>query len=105
MIAQRLVDKAMRAAQGAQVTLRQWESSSIAFENDRLKAARSAQRTHIAVHVIVNGRMGSSSTTELEDLDGLVARALETAPFGSQVHFEFPGPHPQKRDHPRPRTG
>jgi PmbA protein len=92
MIAQRLVDRAMATAQGAQVTSRQWESTSIAFENDRLKAAQNAQRTHVEVQVVVDGRLGSSSTTELDDLDGVVARALETAPFGSPVHFRYPGP-------------
>lgn len=94
MIAQRIVEKAMATAQGAQVTLRQWESTRVSFENDRLKAAQSSQRTQIEVHVVVGGKMGSSSTSDFGDLDGAVARALETAQFGSPVHFQFPGPQP-----------
>jgi len=97
MIAERLVDKAMETAQAAQVTVREWESTSVSFENDRLKAAQNAQRRVVQVHVVLDGLMGSSSTTDLQDLDGVVARALETAPFGSPVHFEFPGPQEAPR--------
>ena len=92
MITAQLIERAMRGAQGAQASLRQSESTEVTFENDKLKSTRSAQRTEIEVKVIVDGKVGTSNTTDVSDLDGVVARALEAAAFGSPAHFRFPGP-------------
>lgn len=92
MITHQLIEKAMMAAQGAQATLWQSESTGVAFENDKLKSTLSSQRTRIDVKVIRDGKVGSSSTTDIDDLDGVVARALAAAEFGSPAHFQFPGP-------------
>ena len=92
MIVQQIVEKAMDKAQAAQATLLTQEINSVDFENDRLKSAESSQRTRIDVKVIVNGKIGSSSTTDPRDIDGVVSRALEAAEFGSPVHFELPDP-------------
>jgi len=92
MIVNRLIEKAMRKAQGAQVTLGQSESTNVSFEDDKLKSAGVAQSTGMSVKVIVDGKIGSSHTTDIDDVDGVVARALEAAAFGSPAHFEFPGP-------------
>ena len=66
--------------------------SDVQFEHDRLKSAASAQRTEIQVKVIVDGKVGMSSTTDPRDIEGMVARALEAAEFGSPAHFEMPAP-------------
>ena len=92
MIAKRLIEKAMTRAQGAQAALGQSESESISFENDKLKSAESSQSTSMSVKVVVNGNIGSSHTTDIQDIDGVVERALEAAEFGSPAHFDFPGP-------------
>jgi PmbA protein len=64
----------------------------VAFENDQLKSIQTSQRTRSEVKVIVNGQIGHSVTSDIHDLDGVVARALESAEFGSPAHFQFPGP-------------
>ena len=92
MIVNRLIEKAMEKAQGAQASLGQSESTDVSFENDRLKSAQSSQSTGMSIRIIVDGKLGSSHTTDIDDVDGVVARALEAAEFGSPVHFEFPGP-------------
>jgi PmbA protein len=92
MIINRLIEKAMTRAQGAQASLGRSESESISFENDKLKSAESSQSTSMSVKVVVNGKIGSSHTTDIQDIDGVVERALEAAEFGSPAHFEFPGP-------------
>ncbi len=92
MIVNRLIEKAMKKAQGAQAALGQSESTNVSFENDRLKSVRSSQSTGMSVKVIVDGKIGSSHTTDIDDVDGVVARALEAAEFGSPAHFRFPGP-------------
>jgi PmbA protein len=92
MIASQLVERAMTAAHGAQASVRQTESASVSFENDQLKSTRSAQRTQIEVKVIVDGKIGISTTTDVADLEGVVDRALESAQFGSTAHYALPGP-------------
>jgi PmbA protein len=92
MIVQDIVKKAMKHAQGAQATMLTQESVSVDYKNDKLKSAESSQRTSIDVKVVVDGKVGISSTTDPRDMDGVVSRALEAAEFGSEAHFEFPGP-------------
>lgn len=96
MIAEKIVRKALEKAQGAQVTMVTQETSEVGFENDRLKSAESSQRTNIDLKVIVDGKVGVSSTTDLDDIEGVVERALESAQFGSKAHFEVPEPQDLK---------
>jgi PmbA protein len=89
MITQQIVEKAMAKAQAAQAVMLTRETSAVDFENNRLKSAESSQRTHIDLKVVVNGKVGASSTTDPQDIEGVVNRALEAAEFGSPAHFEF----------------
>jgi PmbA protein len=90
MIVSLIVEKALKKAQAAQAVMLTQETSAVDFDNDRLKSAESSQRTQIEVKVIVEGKVGISSTTDPKDVDGVVKRALEAAEFGSPAHFELP---------------
>lgn len=92
MVVNQLLEKAMKNAQGAQASLGQSESTNVSFENDKLKSVKSSQSTGMSVKVILDGKVGSSHTTDINDLDGVVSRAWEAAEFGSLAHFEFPSP-------------
>ena len=92
MIIETIIQKAMEKADGAQAMMVTQETSAVDFENDRLKSAESSQRTNIHVKVIKDGKVGTSSTTDPADIEGVVGRALEAAEFGSPAHFELPGP-------------
>ena len=92
MIVEQIIQKALEKADGAQAIMTTQETSAVDFENDRLKSAESSQRTNIHVRVIKDGKVGSSSTTDPADIEGVVSRALEAAEFGSTAHFELPGP-------------
>jgi len=92
MIAETLIEKAMKKAQGAQALLTQSEHTKVSFESDKLKSVESSQRTDIRLRVVLNGKVGLSNTTDINDLDGVVARAIECAEFGSSAHFQFPNP-------------
>jgi len=92
MLVEQLVEKALqRGAQDAQASMSVSESTEVSFENNKLKSTQSEQRTEIQLKVIVDGKAGSSSTTDPGDADGLIARALEAAQFGSPVTYELPG--------------
>jgi len=90
MIVQQIVEIASRRAQAVQAVMLTQETSAVDFENDRLKSGESSQRTQIDVKVIVDGKVGTSSTTDPQDIEGVVNRALEAAEFGSPAHFELP---------------
>lgn len=90
MIVQQIVEKALPKAQAVQAVMLTQETSAVDFENDRLKSGESSQRTQIEVKVIVDGKVGVSSTTDPKDIEGVVKRALEAAEFGSPAHFELP---------------
>lgn len=92
MTINQLIEKAMVKAQGAQASLGQSESTAVSFENDKLKSVKSSQSTGMSVKVIVDGKIGTSHTTDIDNVDGVVTRALEAAEFGSPAHFDFPGP-------------
>lgn len=92
MIVEQIVQKAMERADGAQAVMTTQETSAVDFENDKLKSAASSQRTNIHVRVIKDGKVGSSSTTDPTDIEGVVSRALDAAEFGSRANFELPGP-------------
>ena len=83
MSIEQIIQKASRNGLAAQATLRAQETSKVDFENDRLKSAESSQRTEIQLRVIKDGKVGLSSTTDPNDVDGVVNRALEAAEFGS----------------------
>ena len=90
MIVENIIKKAMENADSAQAIMQTQETSAVDFENDKLKSAESSQRTSIKLKVIKNGKVGVSSTTDPNDVDGVVSRVLEAAEFGSKAHFEMP---------------
>lgn len=91
MMVNRLIEEGMKRAQGVQVSVGHGEATNVSFENDKLKSIRSAQGTGINIKVVVDSKIGTSRTTDMDDVDGVIARALEAAEFGSPAHFEFPG--------------
>ena len=97
MLASKIVEKAMRKAQGAQVSIDISDVTEVSYEHDRLKKANSSQKSTCVLKVIVNEKVGTSRTTDLNgDIDGVVDRALDAAAFGSKAHFVFPGPSDAK---------
>jgi PmbA protein len=89
---ERALEIGQKRAQAAEVTLVRGRSTEAEYEDDRLKRLGVAQTTHLGVRVIVDGKLGSAHTTDPNALQDVVGRAVELAEFGSDAHFEFPGP-------------
>lgn len=87
-----ILERVMKKAYSAQVFISRSEEVPVLFQDDKLKSIKVEQSTDIELRVIVEGKEGHSSTSDPDDIDGLVERALEAAKFGSNVHFDFPGP-------------
>lgn len=91
MIEQAL-ELAAKKAQGAEITLVRRRSTSADYEDDRLKRVDVAHTSRLRARVIVEGRVGTAETTDPRQCEDMISRAVAVAQFGSDAHFEFPGP-------------
>lgn len=88
---EQVLDKARKVSQQAEVFYLEAESTPVGFENNRLKHLQSRQTRGIALRMVVDGKIGFASTTDLRDPISIVEAAVEAAPFGPQAHFQLPG--------------
>ena len=91
MILEEIVKKAIsQGAQQAEVFWVNSRSTPVGFEANRLKEMQTRENTGVALRLVKNGRIGFSSTTNMDDIDGLVQRALAVAEFGASAYFILP---------------
>lgn len=86
-----VLNKAAKIAEQAEVFYLEAESTPVGFENNRLKHLQSRQTRGLALRIVVHGRIGFASTTDLRDPSSIVEAAVEAAPYGPQAHFQLPG--------------
>ena len=86
-----ILARAKKAAQTAEVFQVSSEETSVRFEANKLKQLQTSQSTSVALRVVNNGRIGYATTTGSGDAETLVANAVETAEFGTEAKFQFPG--------------
>jgi PmbA protein len=84
-----ILAQALKQADQAEVYQVTSKSTPISFEANRLKSVDARDSTGIALRIIKDGRIGFSSTSDMSDMDGLVARAVEMLPFGAKASMEF----------------
>jgi PmbA protein len=77
-----------RGASAAKIDLSQRERIGCSFEAGRLKGAETTQSVSYTVTVLIDGRKGSATGTDLGDLDEMISRAVELAKAGSAAHFD-----------------
>ena len=85
-----VLDKAIRTAKECEVYGVSQTDTSMSFEANRLKMVDTRETSGLALRLVKDGRIGFSSTTNLEEEDALVERALEMAPFGAEALLEMP---------------
>ena len=98
--AERILELADGVADEAEVFYVDASSTPIHFEANAIKSIDANDAAGVALRIIKDGRVGFSSTSNLQDPQGLVDAAIETAPFGAEAHFEFPG----RQDYPDVKT-
>lgn len=89
---ERILEKARKVAEAAEVFLVTAEETPVQFEANRLKHIQGKQSTSVALRIIKDGRIGYATGTDVNDSQGLVDNALETAKFGTRARFELPLP-------------
>ena len=62
------------------------------FRSGTLESLRSTETAGRALRVIVDGRLGFSTTTDLDDGNTLIRNALDSAQYGETAGFHFPSP-------------
>ncbi len=87
-----IIARARRDADAAEVFYVSSEEMPVQFEANRLKSIQSKQSTSVSLRLIKDGRIGYAATNQVQDVEHLVAMALETAHFGQVARFKFPGP-------------
>ena len=65
------------------------QDTPIEFANNRLKSLQTKAVEGIALRVIVDGKLGFASASDLNRLDELVDAAIATAAIGDPVEFDF----------------
>ncbi|MDP3063423.1 MAG: TldD/PmbA family protein [Chloroflexota bacterium] len=91
MSLEELLERARRVSQQAEVFRYYHKDTPVAFEANRLKRVEQRETSGTALRIVVNGRLGFSSTTDSKGEEGLIESALEMAPFGPEAHLSFPG--------------
>ena len=88
--AEEVLALSQNVADQAEVFCVEASSTPVYFEANAIKGVDANDAAGIALRIIKNGRIGFSSTSNLDDIAGLVEAALETAPFGAEAQFNFP---------------
>lgn len=83
--------------EGFEVYFEETESNPIIFEQNELQSLEKKFDRGVGVRVIHRGRLGFSSTNDLERPDEVVEYALESAKYGEKVNYTFPGPSETER--------
>lgn len=87
---ERIIALAKKRAQKAEVFRIEKEASPACFLGGKLNALEGENSVSTGLRVIVDGRLGFSSTTHPEEVDGLVDRAIESSRFGPATDLNFP---------------
>lgn len=91
-LAEQALETALRHVDAAEVIAQHGETTSVSFENNRLKYVMTCAHTGLGVRVIHEGRIGFSYTTDFGDPEQVVRHALAGATYGQEAAFAFPGP-------------
>ncbi len=87
---ERILELARKKAEKAEVFRVEKEAAPACFYGGKLSAIEGENSIATALRVIVDGRLGFSSTTHPDEAEGLVARAIESAAYGPEIELKFP---------------
>ena len=92
-----ILEAALKVADAADLFWVESRSTPVAFESNRLKHLQTKESWGVGLRIIKDGRIGFSATNRMEDVDGIVSRALEVSPYGAKAEFGLPttAEHPQ----------
>ncbi|MFC1918264.1 TldD/PmbA family protein [Chloroflexota bacterium] len=86
-----ILEKVRQVEAEAEVFSVATEETEIRFEANRLKHLQTSQTNSVALRLVKDGRIGYATAAGEFDADALVRGAVETAQFGMEAKFQFPG--------------
>ncbi|MCX7918827.1 MAG: TldD/PmbA family protein [bacterium] len=89
-ISQYVLDLAKNRTSSAEVYHIRSEDTQVEFKSDELKVMYTRYTNGIGLRVIVDGKIGYSSTTDIDNLPSLVNKAFNSAKYGQEAKFQFP---------------
>ena len=87
---EQLLDGASWVSDSAEVFYLYQKDVPVLFEANRLKLVEERESSGVALRIIKNGKIGFASTSNLANLDKLIADALDMAPLGPDAKLVFP---------------
>src|SRR5712691_4785001 len=87
---ERILDLAKKVTQEAEVFYTEYQDTPVGFEANRLKHVQSREGMGVSLRIIKDGRIGFAASTRLDQIEELVAAAVEIAQFGAQAKFNMP---------------
>lgn len=85
-----ILEAAHKVADAADLFWVESRSIPVAFETNRLKHMQTKEARGVGLRIIKDGRIGFSATNKVEDVEGIVSRAVEVAPYGAKAEFDLP---------------
>ena len=85
-----LLKDAQQRADSAEVYEVESHSIPVQFESGELESLKEVETRGAALRLIKDGKLGFSTTTNLDDPSKVVNKAAETAKLGDNAGFEFP---------------
>jgi len=82
-----------KGAKEAEVYRERGEITTVNFQSNRLKSIDTSFQEGTGLRIIKDGKIGFSSTTNLNDFTSLVKSAFVSAQFGQKALFQFPSPN------------
>lgn len=86
---QEILDKALDKAKDAEVFSVKLEKYPVSFRGNKLKSIKSQLGRSISLRVNVNGKLGFSSDSNVDNPEEFVNRAIATAPMGPECPYQF----------------
>lgn len=79
-----------KGAKGAEVYRERSETTTVNFQSNRLKSIDTSFQDGTGLRIIKDGKIGFSSTTNLNDFTSLIKSAFTSAQFGQKALLQFP---------------
>lgn len=91
IILQDIIDGNKKQIDNIEIYYFESENTPIEFKNNHLFSMDKKYTTGIGVRVIHNGKLGLSSTNDINKINQAIKMAKESSVYGNKVKFDFPG--------------
>jgi PmbA protein len=88
---QKLIEKIKQKVHSGELFRANFKTTPVDYEMNQLKSINMEETEGWALRVIHDGKIGFSSSTSQNQIDGMIEKALEVAQFGQVAQFAFPG--------------